>query len=77
MTSVDSDDLNKDDFNGYSKRSSASNFVELLRLYADLPRNESAVQESERYVAMHKLSSGYSNYSQILLMDHRIMVQFG
>ena len=45
MTSVGSD-LAGDEHNGYSKRSSASKFIELLRLYVDLPRNQSAVQES-------------------------------
>ena len=45
MTSVGSD-LAEDEHNSYSKRSSASKFIQLLRLYADLPRNHSAVQES-------------------------------
>ena len=44
MTSVGSD-LAEDEHNSYSKRSSASKFIELLHLYADLPRNQSAVQE--------------------------------
>ena len=50
MTSVDPDLLTEaeedDEYNSYSKRSSASKFVELLRKYAHLPRNRSAVQES-------------------------------
>ena len=45
MTSVDSD-LSEDEYSSYSKRSSASKFIKLLRMYANLPRNNSAVQGS-------------------------------
>ena len=63
MTSVDSD-LSDDEYSSYSKRSSASKFVELLRMYAGLPRNRSAVQVCDHLIV---------SFCVVILMYHSLL----